>query len=375
MAFTDVEDLNSRQFTLLNWFMWGTGFLLTCLRFLVRYHHLGRLFWDDAFQFLGMINLTILAILNQLQRDTIYALKATAPPEGDPAEKTFQHVVTDATREQAKLQFVLIIVFWTCLWAIKGSLLMFYRQLFCHLRKYMVWWWVVTITCIATWVGCILANFLECLPLENRFELDLQAGNGIRFVAVTTGFDILTDIMLMVLPIKILLELRIAVKQKIGVGFVFTLGHLIIIFSILRVNEISISLSQSDPNMNVSLSLWSILEAAVAVAVGALPSLKSLIKGKGQSSYGSYTIGSLGPYIRNTNDGTRSTASSKAPQAAVYALESLKARPRDVQPFEADKGLRPGIPAVMKGSGTTVTRDVVMSSRLPTASDGRGEIN
>ncbi|KAF8851013.1 hypothetical protein BDZ45DRAFT_808656 [Acephala macrosclerotiorum] len=348
MAFTDVENLNSRQFALLNWLMWGTGLLLTCLRFLVRYHHLGRLFWDDAFQLVGMVTLTVLAVLIQLQRNTIYALKAAAPLEGDPTGKKFQHVVTDATREQAKLQFVLIVVFWTCLWAIKGSLLMFYRRLFCHMQEYMMWWWIVTITCVATWAGCILANFLECLPLEQRFELDLQgscpAGDGIRFVAITTGFDILTDIMLMVLPIRILLGLRITVKQKIGVGLIFTLGHLIIIFSILRVNEISISLSQSDPNLNVSLSLWSILQAAVAVVVGALPSLKSLLKGKGESSYDSHTVGSSGAYLRSTNEGTRSSGKSKSPQTAVYALQSLKGKSKDSMPLESNEGPRPGMP-------------------------------
>jgi len=44
---------------------------------------------------------------------------------------------------------------------------------------------------------------------------------------------------------------------------IFSIGHVIIIFAILRVNEIYISLSSSDPNINVSMSMWSILEAAV----------------------------------------------------------------------------------------------------------------
>lgn len=144
------------------------------LRFVVRYHHLQRLFWDDIFQFIGIINLTALATLLQLQRNTIYALKLAAPPEKDLAGKTFKHEITDAIREQAKLQFVTLFVFWVCLWSIKGSLLMFYRRLFCNLQEYMKWWWVVTITCIATFVACVLANFLECLPLGRRLELDLQ---------------------------------------------------------------------------------------------------------------------------------------------------------------------------------------------------------
>lgn len=154
--------------------MWGTGLLLTCLRFTVRYHHLRRLFWDDLFQLIGMLSLTGLSVVTQLQRDTIYALKAAAPPEGDSAEKTFKHEVTDATIYQAKLQFSSIFLFWICLWAIKASLLMFYRRLFFNVQEYMKWWWVVTIACIVTFLACALTNFLECLPLQQRFELDLQ---------------------------------------------------------------------------------------------------------------------------------------------------------------------------------------------------------
>jgi hypothetical protein len=125
-----------------------------------------------------MICLTILAVLNELQHDTIYSLQAAAPAEGDPAGKTYVHTITDATREQAKLQFVFIVIFWTCLWLIKGAFLMFYQRLFFNLQSYMRWWWVVVTTCVVTYIASILANFLECLPLGRRFELDLQ-GNSI----------------------------------------------------------------------------------------------------------------------------------------------------------------------------------------------------
>lgn len=158
----------------MNWGITATGLLFTTLRFFVRWHHHRRFFCDDALQLAAMSCLIILAVLNELQHDTIYALQAIAPKEGDKAGLTFVHVITDATREQAKQQFVAIIVFWTCLWLIKASFLMFYRRLFFNLSGYMRWWWIVTVVCMATFVANILANFLECLPLSRRFELDLQ---------------------------------------------------------------------------------------------------------------------------------------------------------------------------------------------------------
>jgi len=69
--------------------------------------------------------------------------------------------------------------------------------------------------------------------------------------------------MVMALPIRMLKGLRISIKEKIGVALIFSIGHVIIIFAILRVNELYISLSGADPNMNVSMSMWSVLEAAI----------------------------------------------------------------------------------------------------------------
>ncbi|KUJ07657.1 uncharacterized protein LY89DRAFT_631275 [Mollisia scopiformis] len=382
MGFTDVEDLNSRQFTLLTWFMWGTGLLLTTLRFAVRYHYFRDFFWDDFFQVIGMLSLTALAVVTQLQRDKIYALKAAAPPDGDPAERTYKHVITDATRDQAKLQFASIFLFWICLWAIKGSLLMFYRRLFYNLPKYMKWWWAAAVACIATFIACVLTNFLECLPMSHRFELDLQGScptdNGIRFVATTTTLDILTDIFLMALPIKLLIGLRISMKQKIGVGVMFTLSILIVIFSAIRVSEIYTSLSQLDPNLNVSLALWSILEAAVAVVVGALPSLKSLMRGKRDSSYGSHTRTPKGPYLRSTNAGTKGSRASKALDPTTSASENGRGKQRDVEDLQGDEipleALPPTTPDNLKRSGIMRTRDIVISSYTPKSMDSRDEV-
>lgn len=67
----------------------------------------------------------------------------------------------------------------------------------------------------------------------------------------------------MALPIKMLKGLRITMKEKIGVALIFSIGHVIIIFAVLRVNELYISLSEADPNINVSMSIWSVLEAAI----------------------------------------------------------------------------------------------------------------
>lgn len=192
--------------------------------------------------------------------------------------------------------------------------------------------------------------------------------------------------MVMALPIKMLKGLRITIKEKIGVALIFSIGHVIIIFAILRVNELYISLSEADPNINVTMSMWSVLEAAIgkcstafnlgfslliiaAVIVGTLPSLRSLIKKKSQHSDAS--LGSRGPYIRSGESAMKSSRSSRAPGATIYALQDMRGAkqsgPRDSKEILAS-------PTVDKsGHGITVTRDVEVHSGEQLAL--RGEVS
>jgi hypothetical protein len=120
---------------------------------------------------------------------------------------------------------------------------------------------------------------------------------------VATGVDIATDIMLAVLPIHLLVGLRISKKQKYGLGAIFSLGLVIVAFSIIRLVKIIHAISTANPNGNVSLALWSMLETSVgkgspfenlhvyslkfhvATIVGSLPPLKFLISRRGDAGY------------------------------------------------------------------------------------------
>jgi hypothetical protein len=175
MGFTDLEDFNSSQFTILNWTISSLAISVTILRLIVRIDHHKRLYWDDFLNVFGLTCLVIMAILNQFQRDTIFLII-------DEQDNGTEGLVTpEATARQAKLQFVFLTLFWTCLWTIKLSFLMFYQRLFINVQGYMKWWWGVMAFCIVTWVACIMFNFLECSPLSRRFAMDIQGWPSLVF--------------------------------------------------------------------------------------------------------------------------------------------------------------------------------------------------
>ncbi|KAI6714192.1 hypothetical protein JHW43_003313 [Diplocarpon mali] len=75
--------------------------------------------------------------------------------------------------------------------------------------------------------------------------------------------------------------------QKIGIGAVFSLGAVVICFASIRLVEVLETIAPGNPTRYVSLLLWTILETTVAVIVGSLPTLRTLINcgARNQSSY------------------------------------------------------------------------------------------
>lgn len=125
---------------------------------------------DDLFAVAGAACLLAMAVISEIQRDGVYlliSLYAGKTPPGTSLDMLGQTII-----RQLKLQFAFVILFWTCLWSVKGSLMMFYRRLLIGLDGHMKWWWTVVIICILTYLVSLLTNFLACLPLSKRFTLD-----------------------------------------------------------------------------------------------------------------------------------------------------------------------------------------------------------
>jgi hypothetical protein len=98
-------------------------------------------------------------------------------------------------------------------------------------------------------------------------------------VIYSTAVDVVTDLMIMALPLTILPSLQLDARDKIGLAVVFSLGLLIIATAIARMTQIlSIAYYREGVDVDtVSLFVWTIVEASVALIVGSLPPLKGLM--------------------------------------------------------------------------------------------------
>lgn len=119
-----------------------------------------------------MMLLTLMAILNQISSPAIYLMVAIAEERMPSKLLASPEKIATARIFQSKIQFCFVILFWSSLWSIKVSLLMFYLRLLDGVAGYMKWWWAVVGTCALTWIACILTNFTVCMPFTRRWSLD-----------------------------------------------------------------------------------------------------------------------------------------------------------------------------------------------------------
>lgn len=72
-----------------------------------------------------------------------------------------------------RIQFAIILMFWSCLWAVKASFLAVYKDIID--KRLSPWknraWWFITFLCVGSYIGCWVTQFLSCQPFYTYFEV------------------------------------------------------------------------------------------------------------------------------------------------------------------------------------------------------------
>lgn len=56
----------------------------------------------------------------------------------------------------------LSILFYTCLWTVKLSVLLLFRRLVTKVRRQRIWWWCILVVTVLSWVACIADINYKC---------------------------------------------------------------------------------------------------------------------------------------------------------------------------------------------------------------------
>ena len=119
-------------------------------RLTVKIRSFRRIYTDDCLVILAWAMLLGSAILWQVESPTLYELYAV----------TSGQKIPDAgfiARQIAFLRTIVpfTILFYSCLWTVKLSFLIFFRRLGANVRGHKAWWWFVLILIVLTWAACV----------------------------------------------------------------------------------------------------------------------------------------------------------------------------------------------------------------------------
>ena len=83
---------------------------------------------------------------------------------------------------------------------------------------------------VATAVATFIANLIECVPLESAWDVKVVAGaycfNLQLFWLLISLPNIITDIVILVLPVPVICKIQLSQKDEIGLILTFATGSM-----------------------------------------------------------------------------------------------------------------------------------------------------
>ncbi|KAK4159847.1 hypothetical protein QBC43DRAFT_122000 [Cladorrhinum sp. PSN259] len=171
--------------------------------------------------------------------------------------------------------------YYACVTLIKFSLLCMYLRLFAAADTPRRVCQGLMVFHALFFIVCLSVTLSQCQPLVKMWDLlgEVKGSciNTTAFFYFTSSCNIVTDIMILALPVRTLMKINRPQKEKIALIGVFGIGTFATITSIIRLHTIYTYTLAVDPFQDAILvNLWSILEVNVAIICTTAPALKPL---------------------------------------------------------------------------------------------------
>ncbi|PVH68212.1 hypothetical protein DL98DRAFT_384448, partial [Cadophora sp. DSE1049] len=190
--------------------------------------------------------------------------------------KHFSEVGPDQLSEMLKWVWVAIIAYNIALTTIKISIILQYLRVFGRSIRFWCWASIVLVTLYG--LETVITAIFNCVPV-NAFWLGGGKCIPKKFIwFFNAAFNILTDLIILILPMPVLSSLRLPLKQKIGLMFVFALGGFVCLVSVLRLHSLYIVSTSVDITWdNAETAIWSNIEVTAGIICACMPATKALI--------------------------------------------------------------------------------------------------
>lgn len=241
---------------------------------------------EDIFVGLAWVCYTGMSISYTVILPAVYRIAAYETGKIGP----YAGLLSDAEVE-IKVFFANTTLLWATLWSIKLAFLMLYRKLMNGLPHYIRWWWAILIFCLVTFAVAIVTNITSCANMhqwftpglcETHHDIEMQ----IMSLYYAYAVDVVTDLMIMILPIQLIWNLQMKLWEKVGIGATFAVGTLSIVASTVRVVSIGSKSGNDSTPSSTWLALWGMVEGAIVIVAACLPEFAIFLRRKGLTRRG-----------------------------------------------------------------------------------------
>ncbi|KAF7590962.1 hypothetical protein BBP40_002214 [Aspergillus hancockii] len=162
----------------------------------------------------------------------------------------------------------------------KISILLFYVRIF-DTPKFRIMAYAVGFIVVGHGIGVFFAAIFQCSPVQYAWDKTIKGGTCFdqqAFYRYVSPPNILTDVLILIMPLPFVWKLHTRLTQKLALTGVFLLGGLGTVASILRMDIFFQESALTDPTwVSVNLGIWTVLEGAIIIIAACLPSIWPLI--------------------------------------------------------------------------------------------------
>ncbi|KAL5337307.1 hypothetical protein BJX70DRAFT_248425 [Aspergillus crustosus] len=240
--------------------------IVVALRLFTRIRLVAAPGWDDWFLLTAL--LTDYAFFGVLMAEYTYGL---GRPQDDVSPAHYQ--------TQLKLLWITVPIYNLTLNLTKISMVLLYMRLF-PTRTYRIVLTVLLVLIVCSGLWMVLGTLLICIPVQAFWDRSIPhtcLSRGLVWY-FNSGLQIAGDLILVILPMPQLLKLRIPLRQKICLIFIFALGLLVCATSVARLHSLVVLLRSTDiTRHNGFVAIWSFIEVNVALICASLPTFRQLL--------------------------------------------------------------------------------------------------
>ncbi|MCJ1381360.1 hypothetical protein MMC17_004470 [Xylographa soralifera] len=166
---------------------------------------------------------------------------------------------------------------WASLFSIKFSFMFFFQNLVRRVRMVEIYWWAVMVFLVPSALINVFFGFFMCSNFTMEFlnvcTETLFLGRLKTYIYLTTVLDIVTDVLIVSVPVVLLWNVNITRNRKIGLCMVLGLSIVMVIFALIRVTLSTLNNGTID---SVWLFFWSETECCVAIIMVSLTAVRGL---------------------------------------------------------------------------------------------------